>query len=200
MIAGARDTQLLVSVFDSELGWMALVENRRGVLGLKFGQPSPLVALAAMGFEPAMLGDVRTTGPLVRRLQAFARGRYDDFLDVPLELGRQTPFQRRVVAACRKIQPGRWRSYGELAAAAGAPRAARAVGSVMAANRIALLVPCHRVLRAGGRLGGYSLGSGLPLKQQLLDLERSMRPAKKPSRIGAKPVAAGICGAIDTGG
>ncbi|HEY5315959.1 MAG TPA: methylated-DNA--[protein]-cysteine S-methyltransferase [Pirellulales bacterium] len=205
MIANARETQYhetacTVSVFASELGWMALIESPCGVQGVKFGQPSPIAALAEMVFEPAMLGEVQTTGPLVRRLQAFARGRYDDFRDVPLDLGRQTAFQQRVVAACRSILPGQTRSYGELAAAAGAPRAARAVGSVMAANRLALLVPCHRVLRAGGQLGGYSLGSGLPLKRQLLDLERGMRPAKKRSRMGAKPVAAGICDAIGAGG
>jgi O-6-methylguanine DNA methyltransferase len=107
--------------------------------------------------------------------------------------------RQRVTAACRSILPGQIGSYGRLAAAVGAPGAARAVGSVMAANRIPLIVPCHRVLRSGGQLGGYSMGRGLPLKRQLLDLERGMRPTEKSAPVGVKPVATAVCDATGTG-
>lgn len=89
--------------------------------------------------------------------------------DIPLDL-RGTPFQARVWAALRSIPRGRTTSYGELACALGLPPgAARAVGGACGANPVSLLVPCHRVVRSGGSLGGYYWG--LDRKQALLDLE-----------------------------
>lgn len=196
LVSGVR-----ISVFPSELGWMAVVETQRGVSCLTLAHESPAAALAAAGVTGlnavgAAADEIDSTGPLVKRLQAFAKGRFDDFRDVPLDLGRQTDFQRRVIMACRAIGPGQTCSYGELAEKAGASRAARAVGSVMAANRIALLVPCHRVLGAGGKLGGYSMRPGLPLKRALLDLESRFERPKTPGKKRAKRVAAASCDAI----
>ena len=94
-----------------------------------------------------------------------------DFADVPLALDHLTPFGRRVIAACRRFLGDSTRSYGELAAECGSPGAARAVGSVMAKNRYPLIVPCHRVLAAGGELGGYSAPDGLKMKRRLLAME-----------------------------
>ena len=108
---------------------------------------------------------------LVARLQAYASGARDDFCDVPVELGPLTEFQRRVVQHCRRIPPGKTLSYGQLAAKAGFAGAARAVGNCLAANRIPLVIPCHRVIAAGGGLGGYSAAGGIRLKRRLLDLE-----------------------------
>ena len=108
---------------------------------------------------------------LVRRLEAYAEAEVDDFRDVAVDLGPQTEFQRLVIAGCRQIPPGSTLTYGELAARAGRPRAARAVGHCMATNRIPLIVPCHRVVCADGGLRGYSANGGLRLKQLLLDRE-----------------------------
>ena len=77
----------------------------------------------------------------------------------------------RVIAACRRIPWGETRSYGDLATECGSPGAARAVGSVMAKNRYPLIVPCHRVLAAGGDIGGYSAADGLVMKRRLLAAE-----------------------------
>jgi methylated-DNA-[protein]-cysteine S-methyltransferase len=96
-----------------------------------------------------------------------------DFSYVPLALDHLTPFARQVVVACRRISWGLVSSYGELAARCGSPGAARAVGSVMAKNRYPLVVPCHRVLAAGGALGGYSAPDGLRMKRRLLAMERN---------------------------
>jgi AraC family transcriptional regulator of adaptative response/methylated-DNA-[protein]-cysteine methyltransferase len=82
-----------------------------------------------------------------------------------------TAFQKKVWDALMKIPRGETRSYAELAAQVGAPRGARAVASACAHNRVAILVPCHRVVRGDGSLGGYRWG--LPLKQQLLERERA---------------------------
>jgi len=108
---------------------------------------------------------------LVKRLQAFAEGTEDDFRDVPVDMADCTDFQRAVLNQCRRIPRGTVCTYGALASRAGAPRAARAAGNVMARNRIPLIIPCHRVVGGGGRLGGYSAPDGLRLKRRLLQLE-----------------------------
>jgi methylated-DNA-[protein]-cysteine S-methyltransferase len=108
---------------------------------------------------------------LVQRLSAYAEGRADTFLDVSLDLSHLTDFQREVVTLCRHIGYGKTLSYAELAARAGSPRAARAVGNVMRTNRFPLLVPCHRVVGSAGALGGYSAPDGLRMKERLLRME-----------------------------
>jgi methylated-DNA-[protein]-cysteine S-methyltransferase len=106
---------------------------------------------------------------LVRRIHEQLSGEPVDFTDVELELEWCTPFQRAVVAELRGVPWGEVVTYGELAALAGYPGAARAAGSVCAGNRFWLLVPCHRVVSAAG-LGGYG-ASGTGLKRRLLELE-----------------------------
>jgi methylated-DNA-[protein]-cysteine S-methyltransferase len=166
---------LEVHAFRTALGWMAFAEADEGVARLTFGQRSRDAALTAIGAKSVK--QVSASGTLVDRLIAYAEGEPDTFLDVPLALGPQTNFQRKVIAACRAIPPGETRTYGQMAAKAGVPRAARAVGTVMSTNRTAILVPCHRVVAAGGRIGGYSMSGGLDCKRTLLELERGGVPA-----------------------
>ena len=107
---------------------------------------------------------------LGRRLHAFLDGKQDSFSDVELELDWCTPFQRAAVEAIRSIPYGETATYGEVAALAGHPNAQRAAGSVCASNRFPLVVPCHRVVAAGG-LGSYG-SLGVEYKRRLLELER----------------------------
>jgi methylated-DNA-[protein]-cysteine S-methyltransferase len=107
---------------------------------------------------------------LADRLAAWFEGSRDDFLDVELELDWATPFTCELVDALRRVPYGETVTYGELAALAGRPGAARAAGTFCARNRFALVVPCHRVVGAAG-LGGYG-SLGLEYKQRLLDVER----------------------------
>jgi methylated-DNA-[protein]-cysteine S-methyltransferase len=109
---------------------------------------------------------------LLARLCRYAEGEFDDFLDVPTCTGHLTPFAVLVVKAVRHIPFGKTLSYGQIAAEVGHPRAARAVGTVMAQNRTPLVVPCHRVLASKGKLGGYSAIDGVLMKRRLLDLEK----------------------------
>jgi methylated-DNA-[protein]-cysteine S-methyltransferase len=111
---------------------------------------------------------------VVERLVRYAAGEPVDFSDVPVSLDHLSAFQRRVVKACRAIPCGDRRTYGQLAAAAGSPGAARAVGQVMAGNRMPLVVPCHRVVASGGGLGGFSAPQGLAMKRRLLALEQEV--------------------------
>jgi methylated-DNA-[protein]-cysteine S-methyltransferase len=108
--------------------------------------------------------------PLVERFRAYFSGAAESFADLELELEWCTHFQRGAIEAIRSIPYGETATYGEVAALAGHPNAQRAVGSVCASNRFAVVVPCHRVVAADG-LGSYgSLGVGY--KRRLLELER----------------------------
>ncbi len=170
--------QSILVIFRSRLGWMAMIGTAAVVERLTFGHGSSRAAAAACG--PELLQRARPgtfNGQLVRRLQAFAAGQPVDFRDVRVDPGRLTKFQRRVVRCCRQILYGKTLSYGQLAAKAGSPGAARAVGNCMAANRIPLVIPCHRVLPADGSPGNFSapcahgrLG-GTRTKRRLLALE-----------------------------
>ena len=98
---------------------------------------------------------------LVARVgEALATGR----TDVPVDLSSRSPFHQEVLRATARIPRGEIRTYGELAAAVGRPRAARAVGTAMARNPVPLLVPCHRVVPSSGGVGTYGFGSGLKAK------------------------------------
>ena len=118
-----------------------------------------------------------TTGPIaqtVMQLREYFAGRRTDF-DLPLAL-EGTPFQRSVWRALQEIPYGETISYGELARRVGNPKASRAVGSANGANRIPIVIPCHRVIASGGKLGGF--GGGLPVKERLLALESVPRGAR----------------------
>ncbi len=92
---------------------------------------------------------------------------------LPIDWGRMGVFQQAALRETLKIPYGQTRSYGELAATLGKPRAARAVGRAEATNPLPLIIPCHRVLGADGGLHGYGAGEGLPTKTWLLNLERT---------------------------
>jgi methylated-DNA-[protein]-cysteine S-methyltransferase len=106
---------------------------------------------------------------LAARMQSHFAGARDSFADVELDLEGLTPFQVAVVEALRAVPWGEVVTYGELAALAGHPNAQRAAGSVCAHNRFPLVVPCHRVVAAGG-IGNYG-ASGVEYKRRLLELE-----------------------------
>jgi methylated-DNA-[protein]-cysteine S-methyltransferase len=122
-------------------------------------------------FASASHGEPSTArrSELVDRLTAFLAGDDVSLADVPLDLEWTTPFQRAVVNALREVRRGEVVSYGELAALAGYPGAARAVGTLCARNRFMFFVPCHRVVGAGG-IGGYG-SAGIRVKRRLLELE-----------------------------
>lgn len=107
---------------------------------------------------------------LAGRIKRYFEGRGAS-LRCPLDLSRGTAFQRRVWRACAKIPLGRRSTYGELAAAIGCRGGARAVGQALGRNPVPLIVPCHRIVSAGGGLGGFSARGGVALKKRLLGLE-----------------------------
>lgn len=108
----------------------------------------------------------------------YLNGEMVDLTAIPVDLSRQSTFEQAVLSAARTVGYGERCSYAELAARAGVPRAVRAVASVMRRNRLALLVPCHRIVRSDGTVGGFLGavdGAAVALKQRLLALEQDGR-------------------------
>ncbi len=137
------------------LGPVTIVADRHSVTGLWFGRcnqsdQSPLLEEAG------------------KQLHQWFAGQRTEF-NLPIN-PRGTPFQLRVWGQLLKIPRGETRSYGQVAAALGSPGAARAVGRACGANPLAIIIPCHRVVGAGGGLTGFT--GGLELKQQLLAADR----------------------------
>jgi len=117
--------------------------------------------------------------PLQQQITGYFAGENVDFsTDPAVCLDGIRPFGRKVLRACRRIAAGQTTTYGTLAARVGSPAAARAVGSVLAANPIPLIIPCHRVLRSDGGLGGFSAPGGTATKQRLLQHERATRDSR----------------------
>jgi O-6-methylguanine DNA methyltransferase len=110
-------------------------------------------------------------GQVIKRVCRHLEGDVQDFRDVVLDVTEQNRFPRQVYEAARLIPAGETRTYGGLAKILGRPGAARAVGQALARNPIPLLIPCHRVLAAGGKPGGFSAYGGLATKARLLAIE-----------------------------
>jgi methylated-DNA-[protein]-cysteine S-methyltransferase len=148
---------------DSPFGPLLLARSRRGLVrvGLPNQDPDELLGELAERVSPRLLG-------ARRELDLYFEGKLDRF-DLPLDWSLSGGFRLRVLRAIARIPYGQTRSYTEMARKAGNERAVRAAGTACGSNPIPLVVPCHRVLRTGGALGGY--GGGLPMKRGLLELE-----------------------------
>lgn len=161
------------AIIKTPWGFMASVWSTWGLRVLTLPYPEPAGALAAV-FDHAAPTPVRAAGRDSRAAgleQALARyfaGEAEGF-DLPVDWSVYTPFQRRVLQVVQRIPRGRTLSYGEVATLAECPGGARAAGGALGANRTLLVVPCHRVVRSDGTLGGFT--GGLCWKDALLRLE-----------------------------
>ena len=174
------------SVFETALGHVGLAWSERGVLGVQLPEAGESATRARLARR--FPGARETTpppalAPAVAGIVALLRGERSDLCGVPLDLSRVEPFACRVYEVARTIAPGETLSYGEIARRLGEPDAARAVGEALARNPLPILVPCHRVLAAGGRLGGVSARGGVATKRRLLALEGAA-PNGQPELFG----------------
>ena len=152
-------------LFRTPWGWVGVSFSSRGLRRLVLPRPDRAAVAGVLGLPP---GAVLTPWTAFRRgLMAFFQGR-GGCPNVPVDLVSVAAFTRRVLEAARAIPPGTTITYGELARRAGSPRAYRATGQIMAKNPIPLVIPCLRVVAAGGP-GGYA--GGLAMKARLLALE-----------------------------
>ncbi|TJY59894.1 methylated-DNA--[protein]-cysteine S-methyltransferase [Sinimarinibacterium sp. CAU 1509] len=174
-IAAAHPDGLSLGILDSPLGPLLAATDHAAVVLLEFAEPARLdrqLQRLRLHFPmAASLRDSPLLGQLKRELQQYFDGTRTRF-DVPLSFPG-TPFQRRVWQQLLTIPYGETRAYEDLAAELGAVSAARAVGTANGSNRLAILIPCHRVVNKNGSLGGY--GGGLWRKQHLLTLESAQR-------------------------
>ncbi len=162
-----------VCVFPTDIGWVGIAGRGQVLQSLVFGYDAQAEVLSRFQVELEDGGNIVDWNPTLRvRLQRFLGGQGSaDFRDVDTVATESTPFAARVIAAVRNIPAGQVKSYAEVAAMSGSPKASRAVGNIMARNTIPLVIPCHRVVASGGRLGGFSSPQGLEMKTRLLRLE-----------------------------
>jgi methylated-DNA-[protein]-cysteine S-methyltransferase len=155
---------------DSPFGPLLLAKTSRGLVrvGLPNQNSDELLVDLSKRVSPRVLEAPAELDETRRELELYFAGKLDSF-DLPLDWRLSGGFRQRVLRAINRIPYGQTRSYTEMARKAGNERAVRAAGTACGSNPIPLVVPCHRVLRTGGALGGY--GGGLPMKEALLQLE-----------------------------
>lgn len=171
------------ALFDTAIGRCGICWGERGIVGAAL--PGPGDGQMRGRFAERFPGAVEANPPaeyaaVIEDVVALLAGERRDLSAAPLDLSACPPFHQRVYAVARKIPAGETMTYGEIARALGAgPEAARAVGEAMGRNPVPILMPCHRVLGANGRPGGFSAPGGVATKLKMLQIEGA--------RIGATP-------------
>jgi len=155
---------------DSPFGPLLLARTPRGLVrvGLPNQDAEVLLDELATRVSPRVLETAAPFEQARRELDLYFAGKLTEF-DLPLDWQLSKDFRRRVLRQIARIPYGQTRTYTQMAKGAGNERAVRAAGSACGSNPIPVVVPCHRVLRSSGALGGY--GGGLPMKEELLQLE-----------------------------
>jgi AraC family transcriptional regulator, regulatory protein of adaptative response / methylated-DNA-[protein]-cysteine methyltransferase len=165
------NTHLSYASLPTPIGTFLVVVSTKGLCALRLiegrGESAVLAEIRRDHPGADLVADEKAVRPLARKIEAVIAGRLAA-ADVPLDM-RGTPFQKRVWRELVRVPWGKTCSYSELAQKVGAPRAVRAVASACARNPVTFVVPCHRILRKGGGLGGYYWG--LEMKRQLLERE-----------------------------
>ena len=165
------------TMVDSPVGTVLVAATHRGLVRIAFGagfNADEVVEDLSERISPRVLEVPSYFDGVRRELDEYFEGRRTSF-DLPLDWQLTRGFYRKVLRATARIPYGQTRSYSEMAKHAGSPRAVRATGTALGSNPLPIIVPCHRVLRSGGALGGY--GGGLETKQALLELEGALAPA-----------------------
>lgn len=174
LAAAAAETGLIdvaVARTDSPLGPLLLATTSEGLVRLAFLDAVSEAAVLedlARRISPRILTAPDLLAPVRRELEEYLSGRRASFQQ-PVDLRLATTFTRRVLAFTASIPYGQVSTYAQVAAAVGSPKGARAAGGALGSNPVPVVVPCHRVVRTSGELGGYT--GGLHIKQQLLALE-----------------------------
>ncbi len=172
--------QQYYTTFETKDGFVGLAWNQHGVSGLRLPARTDESAEAAILRRlPEAQRALPSPGiaKLISDIQRYFDGERVDFSCAAVDLGAQDPFFSRVYAEVRKLGWGETTTYGAVARILGAePQAARAVGQAMASNPVPLIVPCHRVRAAGGKIGGFSAPGGARSKARMLEIEGAARP------------------------
>src|ERR1700736_2741371 len=162
------------ALFDTAIGRCGIAWGEGGVAGVQLPEAGEAETRARMLHRFPAAGE--TAPPpevecVVERIVALLGGEADDLAAVALDMNQVPEFHRRGYEVARTIPPGQTLSYGDIAARIGSPGAARAVGQALGRNPFPIVVPCHRVLAAGGKIGGFSAQGGVATKRRMLAIE-----------------------------
>jgi AraC family transcriptional regulator of adaptative response/methylated-DNA-[protein]-cysteine methyltransferase len=173
---GGKGMKISYTIVNSPLGRLLVAATERGICMISLGDSAAALEAALHHEYPSaeIQRDASGFAPWVAAIVRYLNGR-QPYLNLPLDV-QATAFQRRVWEELRRIPYGRTRSYQQVAQAIGRPSAVRAVARACATNPVSVVIPCHRVLRADGGLGGYRWG--LERKRALLERERHNRPPR----------------------
>jgi len=176
------------ALFDTPIGTCSLVWQGDKIVGLRLPEASPTATRtrikrrwAAAEEQPAP----PAMQAVIDRVLKLLAGEKVDLSDVPLDFGDSPDFHKRAYAIARKIPPGQTMTYGEIAKRLGEPQESREVGQAMGRNPIAIIMPCHRVLGADGKMGGFSANGGIATKRRILEIEGA-------AALSAGPLFAGL--------
>ncbi|HUU18972.1 MAG TPA: methylated-DNA--[protein]-cysteine S-methyltransferase [Sedimentisphaerales bacterium] len=163
------------TIFKTKWGYFGLAGTEHALCRTQLPGPKPekIKSMLLKNFRHPQL-DKTFLRTLQEQITAYFEGAYINFSrDVPLVLDGFSSFGISVLTACRTIEFGQMITYGQLAKKSGRPNASRAVGSTLAKNPLPLIIPCHRIIRSDGKLGGFSALGGVNLKKRLLLHEKT---------------------------
>lgn len=168
--------QAISTVFETALGFIGIACSERGLTRLcLFQRDRAAIERRLERFGAATVADGTSlpawVAALVRDIKAYADGADIDFSTVPVDLAGVDDFRLAIYDAARKLGFGETTTYGELAKRAGQAGLPRETGQALGANPVPLVIPCHRILAAGGRIGGFSAPGGSTTKERMLALE-----------------------------
>jgi methylated-DNA-[protein]-cysteine S-methyltransferase len=164
------------ALFETAIGTGGIAWTERAVIGMELPEPEAARVRAKLRRRFPRGLEVPPTPEMalvIDRVAALLRGEPADLSAVELDMASVPPFDRQVYTVARTIPPGQTLSYGDIARRLGDARLAREVGQALAQNPFPIVVPCHRVIAVGGKLGGFSARGGVRTKQRLLEIERA---------------------------
>jgi methylated-DNA-[protein]-cysteine S-methyltransferase len=167
------EKQYQYDLFKIQWGWFGVLGTNDGLVRTQLADTEKGVVKKRLlqGVEGAKQKK-SSFSVLKLKILAYYQGKPVNFNDVKVDIGDFTPFQQKVFRNLRKVKSGKTVTYGQLARLAGSPKAARAIGSVMAANPLPLIIPCHRVIKSDGTCGQFSAPGGTQTKKRMLNLEK----------------------------
>jgi methylated-DNA-[protein]-cysteine S-methyltransferase len=171
------------ALFDTAIGPCGIVWAERGVVAVQLPEASEAATRARIRRRFPEAGEAAPPDSVARAIAGIVTlldGESADLSDVAVDMEGIPPFNRRVYELARAIPPGSTLSYGEVAVRLGDPGAARAVGQALGENPLPIVVPCHRVLAAGGKMGGFSAPGGTVTKRRLLTIEGALADVELP--------------------
>lgn len=180
------------TLFETAIGACAVAWNARGLIGVQLPEANEAATKARMQRRFPAANELKPPPPVqdaINGVMALLRGERRDLIDVVIDNENVPDFNAKVYAVVRQIPPGRTLTYGEVAEKLGDKSLARAVGQAMGQNPCPIVMPCHRVLAASGKSGGFSAPGGVVTKLTLLTIEGAQPGG--PTLFGALPLAAG---------